>query len=87
MVIDVPSRGVQSDWMSVKIETELEWFRFSSSQPINICMALHFSSKEHLGAAPHAFSVVMIVVNAGSPLVTTTPASPLSVPPLAEPSE
>ena len=40
MVIDVPSRGVQSDWMSVKIETELEWFRFSSSQPINICMAL-----------------------------------------------
>ena len=78
---------MQSDWMSVKIETELEWFRFSSTQPIDICMTLHSSSKEHLRAATHALSVMMIVVNAGSPLVTTTPAPPLSVSPLAEPSE
>ena len=60
--IDVPSRAMQNDWLSVKIETELELFRVSSTHPIDICMVLRTFSKEHMKAAPYPFSVIMMVI-------------------------
>ena len=73
---------MQNDWLSVKIETELESFRFSFTQSINICSALRSSSKKHVRAALYAFNVMIMVGGASYLLVTFTPAPPLSVPPL-----
>ena len=85
--VEEPSKATQSDWLSVKIATEFSSVRLSSTQPIDIRMTLRSSSKEQVRAAPRAFSVIITVRAAGSPLVITTPAPPFVVQALAEPSE
>ena len=81
-----PRRVLQRDWLSVKIAADVDWSMCSLIQSTASCMVLLSSSYEHVSAAPRSCKVVTTFGAAGSPVVMTTPAPPLVVPALADPS-
>ena len=81
-----PSRAMHRDWLSVKMATDVDRSRCWLIQSTAICMALLSSSKEQVNAAPRSSTVPTTSGAAGSPVVMTTPAPPLVVPALADPS-
>ena len=67
-----PSRAKQTDWLSVKMATDVDWSRCSLIQSTASCMALLSSSYEHVSVAPRSCKVVTTFGATGLPVVMTT---------------